>query len=113
MLSMKAFSRIHAYICHENLYLAFNQINYENAADTRICILLTSFWEIFALAAVRSKAVVLLPFVDSLLSVTPIVGFCNFLCFVVRYFVSILVLQSFRLGRESWLLCFVCLPGVS
>ena len=30
--------------------------------------------------------------VDSLLIVTPIVGFCN--CFVVRYFVSILVLQS-------------------
>ena len=29
---------------------------------------------------------------------------CNF-CFVVRYFVSILVLQSSRLGRESWLLC--------
>ena len=24
-----------------------------------------------------------------------------------------LVLQSPRLGRESWLLCFVCLPGVS
>ena len=31
------------------------------------------------------------------------------LCFVVRYVVSILVLQSSR----SWLLCFVCLPGVS
>ena len=28
------------------------------------------------------------------------------LCFVVRYFVSILVLQSSRWGRESWLLCF-------
>ena len=34
------------------------------------------------------------------------------LCFVVRYFVSILALQSSRWGRESWLLCFVCLPGV-
>ena len=33
------------------------------------------------------------------------------LCFVVGYFVSILVLQSSRWGRESWLLCFVCLPG--
>ena len=33
------------------------------------------------------------------------------LCFVLRYFVSILVLQSSRWGRESWLLCFVCLPG--
>ena len=30
------------------------------------------------------------------------------LCFVVGYFVSILVLQSSQWGRESWLLCFVC-----
>ena len=29
------------------------------------------------------------------------------LCFVVRYFVSILVLQSSQWGRESWLPCFV------
>ena len=36
-----------------------------------------------------------------------------FLCFVVRSFVSILVLQSSRWERESWLLCFVCLSGVS
>ena len=50
--------------------------------------------------------------VDSLLIVTPIVGFCV-LCFVVRYLVSILVLQSSQWGRESWLLCFVCLLGVS
>ena len=28
-------------------------------------------------------------------------------------FMSILVLQSSWWGRESWLLCFVCLPGVS
>ena len=35
------------------------------------------------------------------------------LCFVVRYFVSILVLQSSRWGIESWLLCFVCLSSVS
>ena len=49
--------------------------------------------------------------VDSLLIVTPIVGFCN--CFVVRYFVYIPVLQSSRWGRQSWLLCFVRLPGVS
>ena len=45
--------------------------------------------------------------VDRLFIVTPIVGFCN--CFVVCYFVSILVLQSSRWGRESWLLCFVFL----
>ena len=36
-----------------------------------------------------------------------------FLCFVVRYFMSILVLQSSWWARESWLLCLVCLPGVS
>ena len=65
-----------------------------------------------ALAVVRSKAVVLLLFA------TPIVVFCNcgilqLLCFVVRYFVSILVLQSSQWERESWLLCFVYLPGVS
>ena len=63
-MSMNSLTRIHAYICHENLYLASNQIYYENAADTRICKL-TSFLDvvlyyIFALAAVRSKAVVLL-----------------------------------------------------
>ena len=35
------------------------------------------------------------------------------LCFVVHYFMSILVLQLSFLGRESWLLCLTCLPGVS
>ena len=35
------------------------------------------------------------------------------LCFVVRNFMSVLILQSSRWGRESWLLCFVSLPGVS
>ena len=34
------------------------------------------------------------------------------ICFVVRYFMSILVLQSSWWGRESWLLCLICLPGV-
>ena len=34
---MNTFSRIHAGICHANLFLAFHQIIYENAADTRIC----------------------------------------------------------------------------
>ena len=33
--------------------------------------------------------------------------------FVVRYFMSILVVQSSWWGRESWLLCLICLPGVS
>ena len=40
-------------------------------------------------------------------------AFVIVLCFVVRYFMSILVLQLSRWGRESWLLCLVCLPGVS
>ena len=31
------------------------------------------------------------------------------LCFVVRYFMSILVLQPSRWGRESWALCLVLL----
>ena len=35
------------------------------------------------------------------------------LCFVVRFSMSILVLQSSWWGRESWLLCLICLPGVS
>ena len=82
-----------------------------------------------ALAAVRSKAVVLL-----LLIVTSIVGFCNcsmFYCtllcvhssFVIitfgkRELVALRCLSSWclmiasRRGRESWLLCFVR-PDVS
>ena len=35
------------------------------------------------------------------------------LCFVVRYFMSILVLQSSWRERENWLLYLVCLHGVS
>ena len=42
----------------------------------------------------------------------PLWEFVIVLCFVVRCFVSVLVLQSSWWGRESWLLCF-CLPGVS
>ena len=34
------------------------------------------------------------------------------LCFVMHYFVSILVLQSSWRGRESWLLCYYCLTDV-
>ena len=59
-----------------------------------------------ALAAVRSKAVVLLLLIRCWLLLT----LCDsviVLCFVVRYFVSILLLQSSQLGREGWLLCFV------
>ena len=64
-----------------------------------------------ALAAVRSEVVVrlLLILCGLLLRLWDSV---IILCFVVHYFVSILVFQSSGLGRESWLLCFVCLPGV-
>ena len=61
-----------------------------------------------ALAAVRSKEVVLLLLIRCLL-LLPLWDSVIDLCFVVRYFVSILVLQSSQLGRESWLPCFVCL----
>ena len=66
----------------------------------------------FALVAVPSKAVVLLLLTCCLL-LLPLWDSVIVLCFVVRYFVSILVLQSSRLGRESWSLSFVCLPGVT
>ena len=50
--------------------------------------------------------------VDFLFIVTPIVGVCNCSMFCC-YFMSILVLQSSWRGREIWLLCLICLPGVS
>ena len=65
-----------------------------------------------ALAAVRSKAVVLLLLIRCLLLLT-LCGSVIVLCFVVHYFVSIPVLQSSQWGRESWLLCFICLADVS
>ena len=63
-----------------------------------------------ALAAVLSKAVVLLLLIHWLL--LPLLDYVIILCFVVHYFVFILALQSSQWGRESWLLCFVCLPGI-
>ena len=51
--------------------------------------------------------------VDSLLIVLPLWDSVIALYFVVRYFESILVLQSSQWGRESWLVCVVCLHGVS
>ena len=65
-----------------------------------------------AWAGVRSKAVVLLLLTFCLL-LLPLWESVIVLCFVVRYLMSILVLQSSWWGRESWLFCFVCLPGVS
>ena len=44
---------------------------------------------------------------------TSIVGVRIVLCFVVHYFMSILVLQSSWWGWEGWLICLICLPGVS
>ena len=58
-------------------------------------------------------AIVLLNTVLFLFIVTPIVGVCNVICFVVRYFMSIQELQSSWWGRESWLLCLICPPDVS
>ena len=45
--------------------------------------------------------------------VNRVLGILIVVCFVVHYFISILVLQSSWWGRESWLLCLVFLPGVS
>ena len=64
-----------------------------------------------AWAAVRSKAVVLLLLTFCLL-LLPLWESVIVLCFVVCYFMSILVLLSSWWGRESWLLCLICLPGV-
>ena len=50
--------------------------------------------------------------VDFLFLLLPLWESVIVLCFVVRYFMSILVLQSSWWGRESWLLCLICLPGV-
>ena len=52
------------------------------------------------LAAVRSKAVILLGLF--------IVCFCFRSLFCLQYFESFLVLQSSRWGNESWLLYFCC-----
>ena len=63
------------------------------------------------LCVVCSKAVVLLSMIRCWL-LLPLWDSVIVLCFVVRHFVSILDLQLSWWGRESWLLCFVCLPGV-
>ena len=51
--------------------------------------------------------------VDLLFIVAPIVVVVIVICFVVRYCMSILVLQSSLWGRESWLRFLVCLLCVS
>ena len=62
-----------------------------------------------AKAAVRSKAEIVLLLACCYLFLLPLWESV----IVLRYFMSILVLQSSQWGRESWLLCLVCLPGVS
>ena len=57
-----------------------------------------------ALAAVRSKAVILL-----LLIGTPIVGFCNCSTFLALLFVHSSFAIISKGKRESLLICFVCL----
>ena len=69
---------------------------------------LLSLFSIF----IHSKAVVLLLLTFWLL-LLPLLESVIVLCFVVRYFMSILVLQLSWWGRESWLLCLICLLGVS
>ena len=65
-----------------------------------------------ALTADRSRDVVLLLLTCCLLYL-PLWESVIVLCFVVRYFMSILVLQSSGWGREKCLLCLVCLSGAS
>ena len=52
------------------------------------------------------------PYLLCCLLLLPLLESVIVLCFVVRYFMSILVLQSSLRGREIRLLCLVCLPGV-
>ena len=64
-----------------------------------------------AYAVVRSKSVVLLLVIHCWLLFS-LWESVIVLCFVVRYFIFTLVLQSSWWGRESWLLCFYfCLPS--
>ena len=65
-----------------------------------------------ALAAVRSKVVVLLLLVYCFMYHHCLGGLCVGLCFGMNYFMSVLVVQSSGRGRESWLLCFYCLSYV-
>ena len=65
-----------------------------------------------AWAAVRSGAVVLLLLAFCLL--LPLLKESVIvLCFALRYFMSILVLQSSWWGKGDWLLLLVCLPGAT
>ena len=62
-------------------------------------------------AAIHYKAAVLLLLIRCLL-LFQLGGFCVVPFFVMYCLISFLVLQSSVLGRESWLLYFVCLPGI-
>ena len=60
-----------------------------------------------ASAAVCSKAIILLLFIHWLLLLPLFVFFLLVLCFLVQYFVSFLVLQSFCLAGEERAGCFI------
>ena len=94
---------------------------YHLSFDLKLTIVRIYTWQSFievhlsppvAWAAVRSKAVVLLLLTGCLL-LLQLWESVIVLCFAVRYFMYIVVLQSSWWRRESWLLCLVCLPGVS
>ena len=59
-------------------------------------------------ATVPSKTVALLLFINCLL-LLPFFIFVFNPCFAMQHFVSFLVLQSSRWGKDSWLLCCYCL----
>ena len=60
----------------------------------------------------QAKAVVLMLLTCCLL-LLPLWDSVIVQCFVVHFFMSLLVLQSSWRGRESWLFCLVCLTSVS
>ena len=84
------------------LFFSRNLFLQRNSRRRHVCVLCN----------IRSKAVVLLLLTFCLL-LLPLWESVIVLCFIVRCFMSILVLQSSWWGRESWLLCLICLPGVS
>ena len=69
---------------------------------------LNNFWVAFILAVLRWWFCCCW----FLFIVAPIVGSVFVPCFVVHCFMSFLVLQLFLRGCGSWLLYFVCRPGV-
>ena len=98
---------MHSWVNESRLYICFvvhqdnrqnNQFSFPKATPTlNLCLQVSS-----ADKMLLTFCLLLLPLWESVIV----------LCFVVRYFMSILVLQSSWWGRERWLLCLLCLPGV-